>query len=246
MMKILFAPSEGKRTGGDPSPLNSTSLIFPELYTKRLEIIKHYEALVQNGSNEALEELFGLKDSREFECYKIPFKIAPTMKAIERYDGVAYNYLSYETLSQTAKEYIDSHVLLFSNLFGPISAGDTLPNYKLKQGSSIGNLSPEKYYKEHFSHSLDELIKNNEILDLRAGFYDKFYTPKSFITTLKFLKDGKVVSHWAKAYRGVVLRALAIHKIASIEELLALSIEGLIVTDQVEKKKKKEIIYTIL
>ncbi|MCX6072874.1 MAG: YaaA family protein [Campylobacterales bacterium] len=245
-MKILFAPSEGKRTGGNYPPINSTSLIFPELYRKRLEVIRRYEALVQQGSDEELKKLFGLKDIREFERYKIPFESAPTMKAIERYDGVAYNYLKYETLSQTAQEYIDTHVILFSNLFGPIAAGDTLPDYKLKQGSSIEKLALEKYYKEYFSNSLDNLNENKELLDLRAGFYDKFYTPKNSITTLKFLKEGKVVSHWAKAYRGVVLRALATHKTASIRELLALSIEGLSVTDIVETKKKKEVIYKIV
>jgi hypothetical protein len=211
-----------------------------------MEVIKSYEALVQNGSNEALKELFGLKDIREFERYKIPFENAPTMKAIERYDGVAYNYLKYETLDFTAQEYIDRNVILFSNLFGPISAGDTLPDYKLKQGSAIEKLLPERYYKEHFSNSLDELIENDEILDLRAGFYDKFYTPKSFITTLKFLKDGKVVSHWAKAYRGTVLRALSAHQTTSISELLTLNIEGLMLSESIETKKKNEIVYAIL
>ena len=37
------------------------------------------------------------------------------------------------------------------------------------------------------------MIGENEVLDLRAGFYDKFYIPKDTSTTLKFLKEGKVV-----------------------------------------------------
>ena len=246
MLKILFAPSEGKRSGGHFSPLNSNSLIFPELYQKRLEVIKYYEMLVKNGSDEELKELFGLKDRQEFERYKIPFEIAPTMKAIERYDGVAYKYLKYETLSSTEQEYIDRNVILFSNLFGPIRASDYLPDYKLKQGSSVKKLVPEKYYKENFSNSIDVLIENDEILDLRAGFYDKFYTPKASVTTLKFLKDGKAVSHWAKAYRGAVLQALAIHQTSSIKELLLLNIEGLSLNKIIETKKKREVIYTIL
>ena len=168
------------------------------------------------------------------------------MKAIERYDGVAYDYLQYETLQRDAQAYLEEHVILFSNLFGPIGPADPIPDYKLKQGSLIGSLAPEKHYKVHFSAALDERIGNEEVLDLRAGFYDKFYIPQTKATTLKFLKEGKVVSHWAKAYRGIVLREAAIHRIASVEGLLAHNIEGLILSEIIETKKNKEVIYAII
>lgn len=205
-----------------------------------------YQILIREGSNDALTELFGIKECKAFERYKISFESAPTMKAIERYDGVAYDYLNYTMLSLEAQRYIDENVVLFSNLFGPIRASDTIPDYKLKQGSRIGTFVPEKFYKEHFSNALDREIGDKEILDLRAGFYDKFYVPKMKTTTLKFLKEGKVVSHWAKAYRGIVLREAALHQIRSIKGLLALDIEGLMLSEIIETKKNKEIVYTII
>lgn len=245
-MIILFAPSEGKREGGNELPLTSQSLIFPELYSKRLEVLVHYQRLIHEGSDDALRDLFGIKDVREFERYKVSFESAPTMKAIERYNGVAYDYLSYLSLPSEAQIYIDNNTIIFSNLFGPIFAGDKIPDYKLKQGSSIQELAPEKFYKEYFSDALDKILRNKEILDLRAGFYDKFYIPKEGATTLKFLKEGKVVSHWAKAYRGAVLRAIATHQVKSVEEFLKLNIDGLALNEIIKSKKKKEIIYTIL
>lgn len=245
-MIILFAPSEGKREGGALAPLNRESFIFPELYAKRLEVLKRYEALVRDGSDETLAELFGIKNAQEFERYKTPFAVSPTMKAIERYDGVAYDYLRYETLEHDAQLYLEEHVILFSNLFGPLGAGDLISDYKLKQGSLIGSLAPEKHYKEYFSAALDERIGDDEVLDLRAGFYDKFYIPRTKATTLKFLKEGKVVSHWAKAYRGIVLREAATHRVESLQELLALNIEGLMLSEIIETKKSKEIIYAII
>lgn len=245
-MLILFAPSEGKREGGKLSPVNSETFLFPELYSKRLDVMKQYQKLIAEGSNETLEALFGIKESKEFERYKTPFGSAPTMKAIERYDGVAYDYLNYTSLPAEAQVYIDDNVILFSNLFGPIRAGDPIPDYKLKQGSSIGTFAPEKFYKEHFSAALDERIGDREVLDIRAGFYDKFYVPKIKTTTLKFLKEGKVVSHWAKAYRGSVLREAALHRVESLQALLSLEIEGLILNEIIETKKTKEIIYNIV
>lgn len=245
-MIILFAPSEGKRVGGELSSLSESSLMLPERYSKRLEIIDCYQSVVRSGTNETLENLFGIKDTREFERYKIPFETAPTMKAVVRYDGVAYDYLDYQTLTPKEQNYIDDHTVIFSNLFGPIKAGDAIPDYKLKQGATIGTLAPEKFYKEYFTVSLDDFIEDSEVLDLRAGFYDKFYIPKNPTTTLKFLKEGKIVSHWAKAYRGRVLRTLAMHQVKTVDELLSLAIDGLILSEIKETKKKKELVYTIL
>jgi uncharacterized protein len=244
-MVILFSPSEGKREGGSLPPINQQSFIFPELFSKRLNVIEQYQSLTQQGSDEVLYELFGIKDVKEYERFKQIVSTAPTMKAIERYDGVAYEYLAYLQLTSQAQTYIDTHTIIFSNLFGPIRGGDLIFDYKLKQGSPIGSFLPDKHYKGFFSAALDEMIGEEEILDLRAGYYDKFYIPKKQSATMKFLKGGKAVSHWAKAYRGVILREAAIHNIRTIEELLAINIEGLMIHEIIEKKMKKEIVYTI-
>jgi len=122
---------------------------------------------------------------------------------------------------------------------------DTIPNYKVKQGNEIGKIIPDKFYRDRFSYQLDLYLNNAEILDLRAGYYDKFYKPNKPYTTLKFLKNGKVVSHWAKAYRGIVLREVAKAGIKSIDEFMKLEIEGLIVQEIKKIKNKTEIVYRI-
>lgn len=244
-MIILFSPSEGKREGGTLPPLNQESLIFPDLFSKRIEVIEQYEKLTQSGSDAQLYELFGIKDTKEYERYRKSLRSTPTMKAIERYDGVAYDYLEYSKLSIETQSYIDNNTIIFSNLFGPLRASDTIPDYKLKQGASIGAFVPDKHYKVSFASALDDLVYDNEILDLRAGYYDKFYTPTKPSVTLKFLKGGKVVSHWAKAYRGIILREAAKHQITSIEELIAMNVEGLMIHEIIERKIKREIVYTI-
>ena len=84
------------------------------------------------------------------------------------------------------------------------------------------------------------------MLDLRAGYYDKFYKISKPYTTLKFLKDGKSVSHWAKAYRGIVLREAAKHNVTSLNEFHKLNIENLHVRDIQTIKNKTEIVYDII
>jgi len=245
-MKILFSPSEAKFKGGELVSIVKENYIFPELFSKRLEMVKLYNEYVLSASNDELIALFGTKKQEVIEHYKTDIFKAPTKKVIERYDGVAYDYLNYGTLSKKEQTYIDKSVIIFSNLFGAVYAGDKgLPDYKLKQGQKIGEVSCEKFYKKHFSDVLEGLLQKEEYLDLRAGFYTKFYKPTSPYTTLKFLKEGKVVSHWAKAYRGVVLRSVAQNNIKTIDAFMIMKIENLEVKEVILKGFHREIIYDI-
>jgi cytoplasmic iron level regulating protein YaaA (DUF328/UPF0246 family) len=243
-MKILLAPSETKTSGGEAA-FKIGTLLFNELLPYRQKLLHAYMNILQKGDMAVLSKMFGLKKEADILGYKKDIVHELTMKAIERYTGVAFDYLGYDGLEEKAQNYIDSHVILFSNLFGPIRASDLIPEYKLKQGEAVGEIKVEKFYHENAALLMEAYLKDEEILDLRAGFYDKFYKPKKEYTTLKFIKEGKVVSHWAKAYRGIVLREMAKAGIESIEEFMKLPIEGLSIHEIQTKKNKTEIIYTI-
>lgn len=240
MLKILFSPSEGKNSAGDADKkdlLGATNA--------RDEILDTYNEIVLSGDEEAIKKLFGIKNFSDCKVYINDVYNSPLMCAIQRYQGVAYDYLEYKSLDVDAQGYLKKNTLIFSNLYGCIYGGDAIANYKVKQGNSIGNISPDKFYKERFSYQLDLLLAQDEVLDLRAGYYDKFYKITKSYTTLKFLKNGKSVSHWAKAYRGKVLRELAKHRISSIEEFMALEMQGLSILEIKVTKNKTEIIYNI-
>ncbi len=243
-MKILLAPSETKISGGtEPFLLNT--LLFESLLSHRSKLLHTYINILQKGDMQVLSKMFGLKKESDILNHKKDIIHELTMKAIERYTGVAFDYLGYETLDTNAQDYIDRHVILFSNLFGPLRASDKIPEYKLKQGESVGDIKTEKFYHEHAAVLLETYLADDEILDLRAGFYDKFYKPQKSYTTLKFIKDGKVISHWAKAYRGIVLRHIAQAGVETLEDFMKLPIEGLSIQEIQTKKNKTEIIYEI-
>ncbi|QOY51698.1 YaaA family protein [Candidatus Sulfurimonas baltica] len=245
-MKILFSPAETKKVGGIKGNIESECFLFPKLFGFRKEVLDRYQGYVSSVTDEQLSKFFGIKDSAKFEKYKTDIYSQPLMKVIERYDGVAFDYLEYSSLDDAAKQYIDQNTVIFSNLFGPMLAGDFgLPEYKLKQGEKIGDFAPEVFYKKHFSESLDEMLSDEVYLDLRAGFYNKFYKPRTQYVTLKFLKDDKVVSHWAKAYRGLVLKEMAQNKIQSIDEFMKMEIENLSVQEILKKGIHTEIVFNI-
>jgi hypothetical protein len=244
LMKILLAPSETKIKGGINN-FDLNSLLFPELTSIRKEILHKYINILQKNDFQELSKMFGLKKESDINYHNRDIIHELTMKAIERYTGVAFDYLNYKDLTEDSKAYIDRNVILCSNLFGFLRADDMIPEYRLKQGEAIGELKPEKLYKEQ-SHLMEKYLQEEDILDLRAGFYDKFYKPTKNYTTLKFMKGGKVVSHWAKAYRGIVLREVAKAKIDSLEDFMKLSIDNLSIEEIQTKKNKTEIIYNIV
>ncbi len=243
-MKILLAPSETKKEGGD-GKFNLSSLMLSQLTPVREELFKEYNKIVTSNDLKQLSKMFGLKKEADILKYAKDITASPTLKAIQRYTGVAFDHLEYESLNTETQEYIDTNVILFSNLFGAIKASDKIPLYRLKQGEVVGELNPAKIYKTALKEPLDNYLENEDILDIRAGFYDKFYKPSKTYTTLKFLKNGKVVSHWAKAYRGIVLKHIAQNQIDNISDFIAMPIKGLELLEIRESRQKQEIIYQI-
>jgi cytoplasmic iron level regulating protein YaaA (DUF328/UPF0246 family) len=244
-MKILLAPSETKLPGGN-QPFLIESLLFETLLPVRQKILHAYINILQSGDHARLSRMFGLKKDPDIEYHAakdIPNE--PAMRAIERYTGVAFDHLGYPTLSDDAKTYLHRNLILHSNLFGFLRADDLIPEYRLKQGEPIGDIIVEKLYREHGTPLMDKLLEGEDVLDLRAGFYDRFYKPSGPYTVLKFLKSGKVVSHWAKAYRGLVLREVAEAGIKSMEEFMKLPIPNLVIEEIRTKKNRTEIIYRI-
>ncbi len=244
-MKILLAPAETKREGGDDSTYCKKNFYFKSFENTRDKIVQNYENLLKNSSIEELSSWFGLKNQKECQKYKQSILNKPTMKSILRYTGVAFDALDYENLSLKEQSYCDENIILFSNLFGPIKANDIIPDYKYKQGSQLPNIDAIKEYKENIKNTLDEYL-GDEIIDLRAAFYDKFYKPTASTITYKFLKDGKVVSHWAKHYRGQIVKELAQNNISSFAELMSLEIKDLKLIEIQEKKNIKTLIMEIV
>ena len=122
-MKILLAPSETKKSGGELS-FNPSTLLFKELVPHRIKLLHTYTNVLQQGDMQVLSKMFGIKKESDILKYKKDIIHELTLKAIERYTGVAFEYLKYDSLDASAQTYIDNNVILFSNLFGPIRASD--------------------------------------------------------------------------------------------------------------------------
>ena len=245
-MKILFSPSEAKTAASSNKFIDRGDFIFPNLYKKRCEILKIYDDFLQTATVEKISKLFGVKNLTDEPSLRESLFKKGAVKAVLRYDGVAYKHLDYRSLDNAAQEFIDKNTLIFSNLFGPVLAADALPEYKLKQGERIDGLNLEEFYRQNFSGEIDGWLGDDDILDLRAEFYEKFYRIRKPFATFKFLKNGKVVSHYAKAYRGIVLRQVAQKGVKNFDELCKMDIENLRLIDVKKTGPKSEFLVQIV
>jgi hypothetical protein len=237
-MKILLAPAETKQQGGELPPINLDN------FQLQKPIIDEYEQFISVSSIEELSKWFGLKDLGICGNYKRSIKNLPTLKAIQRYTGIAFDAIDYNHLNDNAQNFIDKNVIIFSNLFGYLQANTPIPDYKFKQGATLPNINNEKFYKEHLKDILDKTL-DDEVLDLRATFYNKIYKPIAPTITYKFLLNGKVVSHWAKHYRGELVKQIAQNNIESFAELMNFKFKNLSLVEIQEKKNIKTIIMAI-
>ena len=144
-LKILFSPSESKISLNTNDKFDGKNLIFSELFDKRAEILKRYDEFLKSANLDEIKKLFGLKELEDSEQLRESLSKKGSIKAILRYDGVAYKHLNYRGLSDDAQKYIDNNVLIFSNLFGPILAKDEIAEYKLKQGEKLAGFDISKF-----------------------------------------------------------------------------------------------------
>lgn len=218
-MKVLLAPSETKRPDTPRLKLFAPqNLLFGEI-PERQTAIDAYDAFVLNGDTKAHSAFFGLSKPAEIAHYERPVANAAGMKALLRYTGVAFDYLDYPALPETAQNWCDQNVILFSNLLGPVRGGDPIPDYKYKQGAKLPGFAMEKIYREAFGDRLNEFLAGETVVDLRAEWYHKIYPLSVPHVVMTFLKEGKALSHWAKAWRGSVARAIALGGGAELEKL---------------------------
>lgn len=203
-MLIVLPPSESKAWGGTGAPLDLESLSFPALNDVRLKIARDLARLSVARAVDVLGLSEKLRD--EAAANRGLFE-SPTMPALERYTGVLYDALSVGSLPGFALD----RLVVCSALFGLVSAGDWIPHYRLSGGTKLPPYRGEAPTMKARWGSLisEELASAGFVIDLRSGTYQQLGRVPGAVT-VRVEKDGKVVSHFNKHYRGLVARELAL------------------------------------
>ncbi len=216
-MLILLPPSEGKYTPTRGRSLDLDRLSFPELAEPRQAVL---DALVTLSTGDVAKaaEVLGLGSTQAEEVGRnAGLRAAATARADAIYTGVLYDALDVATLSPEAKRRASRSLTIASALFGLVRPGDRIPAYRLSGEVSLPGLGP---VAAHWRSVLDPVVRaaagSGLVVDLRSSTYAAFWRPDAElvprVATVRVLQQvgdqRKVVSHFNKATKGRLVRAL--------------------------------------
>ncbi|MEW9529985.1 YaaA family protein [Microbispora sp. NPDC049125] len=205
-MLILLPPSEGKAARGTSA---TRRLSFPELDSPREKVL---DALVALCRTETAQAVLGLSAGQAGEIARNrELAAARALPVAELYTGVLYDHLGLATLSPAARRRADRRIVVFSGLWGLLRPADRVPPYRLSMGVRLppmGGLTA--FWRPAITAALEPA--KGLVVDLRSATYAAAWQPGERSVAVRVLREAAgtrtVVSHMAKATRGVVARAL--------------------------------------
>ncbi|MDN4161835.1 peroxide stress protein YaaA [Nocardioides abyssi] len=216
-MLILLPPSEGKTAPRRGAPLDLAALSSPVLTPARERLLDALVGLSSGNETEAATVL-GLGPSQlDLLTRNAMLRDAATARADRVYSGVVYDALGAATLSAAAKRRAASRVAVVSSLFGLVRLGDRIPAYRLSGDATLPGVGPVAgVWREALGPAVVEALGRGLLVDLRSSTYAAFWRPDRDLAartaTVRVLHEvggtRKVVSHFNKATKGRIVRAL--------------------------------------
>ncbi|MFE4001808.1 peroxide stress protein YaaA [Nocardioides sp. YIM B13467] len=220
-MLILLPPSEGKTAAVRGNPLTLDDLRLPVLNPARAKVIDALVELCTTRPDEAVDILGIPKTQLELVTLNAGLSDAPTARADRIYTGVLYDALSPATLSPAAKRRATSRVMVTSSVFGLVGLADRIPAYRLSGDTTLPGIGGvQAHWRAHLGAGITEALGDGLLVDLRSGTYAAFWRPDAEgsstvparTATVRVLHEHngqrKVVSHFNKATKGRLVRAL--------------------------------------
>lgn len=214
-MLILLPPSETKRPGGRRRALDAASLALSSLAPQREAVVSALVAL--SADEDATVRVLKLGGTQRAEvAVNAALREAPTMPAIDRYTGVLFDALDAASLPAGARRWLGAHVLVHSAPFGPVSALDPIPAYRLGASASLPGLPAlTKVWADAVTAALAE-DQPRFVLDLRSEAYVALGRVPASVESVyvRVVSEGeggavRALNHFNKHAKGALVRRLA-------------------------------------
>ena len=216
-MLILLPPSEGKTAPASGRPLDLESLGLSTLNPTRERILTSLIAVSSGNAKRAMDRLGLGKTQAGALPRNANLRNEPTARADSVYSGVLYAALDLASLDDISRKHADESVAVASGLFGLVRPGDFIPAYRLSGDVILPRLgSVAGIWRKKLGPVLTELVGDGLLIDLRSGMYVNLHKPAGQLAdrtaTIRVLHEHngtrKVVSHFNKATKGRIVRAL--------------------------------------
>jgi hypothetical protein len=193
-------------------------LAFPGLTGHRAEVLAALTSLCTTEPADVAARVLGLGSTQLADVERdARLAEAPTARADTVYSGVLYEALGLPTLDTAARRRATSWVAVTSGLFGLLRPSDRVPAYRLSGDVSLPGLGTvSTYWGRRLDATVREAAGRGLVVDLRSSTYTPFWRPAPElarkVVTMRVLHEvsgqRKVVSHFNKATKGRIVRAL--------------------------------------
>jgi hypothetical protein len=217
---ILLPPSEGKTAATRGRPLDLTDLSFDELTPARERLLDAVVDLCSGDPAVAAATLGIGSTQQDLIDRNAALREAPTARADRVYTGVLYDALDAGSLSAAAKRRAGSWLAVTSALFGLVRLQDRIPAYRLSGDTTLPGPGPVAgVWRDALPAAVERGVGGGLLVDLRSSTYAAFWRPPAElaprVATVRVLHESggtrKVVSHFNKATKGRLVRAVLEH-----------------------------------
>ena len=242
-MKIIISPSKTKKINNLPVELKNISIeendfypeiFYPKITNKIIERIKMF-------SVEEIEKKFKLKKDKAeklLEFYQ-NYENEKSGNALASYTGVAYKSIGIDTFDIEDFEYLESHLVILSALYGILTPYTNIKEYRLDMTNSIFE---NKSLYEVWKSSVNEYFEKEDIiLNLASKEYSKLIKFDNLID-FEFWNDtnGKLkqISTNSKKMRGFTLNYIVKNRITNINNLKDITLNEYVFNKDMSSEKK--------
>jgi len=228
--KLLLPTSEAKAKSINKSSLYSTvkrNNSFLTLNKPRMAIHNLLVNVLSTSTRKENEKILDLKGNNLDHAIRVNLnqKKESTLPAIQRYIGIMFSSINYNSMSQSNKTNFNNSTIFFDAMFGLLKPSDLIPEYKLKINSKIPNFDITNFWKENLASQLDKKFKNKIIIDILPDTHRKTIG-KNYPNYYKIMfaekkENGEIknVGHISKMLKGEFVRYITENKIISKETL---------------------------
>ena len=213
-MKIVLSPSKTKTISADVTVKVPLAAEFQPKITKK--ILTHVQSLDVVALGKALK----LKDDKAQDLYDfyLDFEAQPVGHACESYDGIAFKYLDWQNLSDEAKAFGESHLVVMSALYGVVESTMGVRDYRLDMVDKVG-INLYDIWRE----TVDAYFhKEDWILNLASKEYAKMVNHPKVVTVEFWELRGdafKQMSTSSKMSRGVMAHECLTAQVKHVRDL---------------------------
>ncbi len=147
-----------------------TSPAFPKITNQLLSIVKNYSEAQLSKTMDISEKLAHLNKER-FQN----FEKQDSKAAIFAYAGDVFNNIQSENLSEDAVNFLQSHLLIISGLYGALKPLDAIKPYRLEMATKLNEINDlNKFWQDEITNYINQTLEHHKhkyLLNLASQEY---------------------------------------------------------------------------